>query len=133
MKTTFPFPFFPGVKREVKKMADYNGINVWLPAEIVSEIMLHNKDEENLIETLARMLQVTLKRETNQPKKKAIKYDVSGLEIGEIIIFPWRKNEDGVNIDSRSIYNSVANQSKKTGRKFRCEPKPMGVKVTRLE
>lgn len=114
-------------------MADYNGINVWLPAEIVSEIMLHNKDEENLIETLARMLQVTLKRETNQPKKKAIKYDVSGLEIGEIIIFPWRKNEDGVNIDSRSIYNSVANQSKKTGRKFRCEPKPMGVKVTRLE
>lgn len=55
-------------------------------------------------------------------------YDLSSIEVNGARLIPWFE-------DSRANYkitNAVRSFSKRTGRKFRITPKPLGLYITRL-
>lgn len=66
---------------------------------------------------------------------KAKIYNVSELEIGESVLLPWRLNAQGSTrgVCQKAIYTAVYRETKKTGKRFAREGRPLGCLVTRLK
>ncbi len=61
------------------------------------------------------------------------RYDLSGFEIGQSVILPWRVDFHGAPVtDQEALHQGVRREGRRLGQKFSRLSKPSGLVVTRI-
>lgn len=93
---------------------------------------------ESLQDTLRRLLglpkpvRAAVVRDSTRPRGRPSIYHLDILEVGEETVFPWHEGAGVPGCGAHPVFRAIRYAETK-GKKFRGEPLPRGVRVTRLK